>query len=646
MDIIFTFRYTLNMCGIAGFIDPKNIGKEKVIGDMVSAIFHRGPDQDGLFVDDYVGLGMRRLSIIDLSTGKQPISSADGKSLIFFNGEIYNYLELREELLEKGIQFKTESDTEVILHMYLTYGPAMLLRLRGMFTFCIYNTETHKIFLARDFFGIKPLYYWKKENVSKRLFDIVAFASEIKSFLTIPGFAPEVNDDAVYNYLSFQYNPLDETFFKNVYKLPPGHYMKIDTVTGESSIEKYWEFTFDQNENLEKEEISRTVFATMQDSVKHHMIADVPVGAFLSGGVDSSIIATLMQRVRGDKKIKTFTIGWDSLTEGKESRETSDFLGTDHTEITISPNEYFNILPKAVWHFDEPVADPSAIGLYFVAREARKHVTVVLSGEGADELFGGYNIYLEPFARRRLTWIPRSLLKNSLKILKLLPFKIRGTNYIDRASQRLEDWYIGNASIFKSWEVDLLWKGDVKNIQKYSLLPLYENVKNVSDSSKMQYIDIHTWLVGDILAKADKMTMAHSLELRVPFLDRNVSDLARTLPDNLKWPNGNTEGKTKYILREAFKGIIPESTRNRKKLGFPTPIRNWLDASRQDMYDTILQNEYIKTHLNIVFIQKLIDDQVSKKTDNTRKIYLLLMFALWHDTYITGKYTDSIARKK
>jgi asparagine synthase (glutamine-hydrolysing) len=360
------------------------------------------------------------------------------------------------------------------------------------------------------------------------------------------------------------------------------------------------------------------------------MIADVPVGSFLSGGVDSSIIATLMQKVRGEKKIKTFTVGFEGLTEGKESKETSDFLGTDHTEILVSSKEYFDVLPKAVWHFDEPVADPSAIGLYFVAREARKHVTVVLSGEGADELFGGYNIYLAPFAYRKIAWIPKVILKT---IVQVLP-EVWGKNYIKRASDNLENWYIGNASIFKQSEVKKLWQPESNkpvDIKKFNISDLYKNVENKNDSVKMQYIDINTWLVGNILAKADKMTMANSLELRVPFLDKEVASLAVKLSDDLKW----REGKTKWILREAFKSVIPEGTRNRKKLGFPTPIRNWLTEERREYLNkNILENKYIKSHFNLAEINKLINEHLSKEKDNSRKIYLLLMLALWYNVYI------------
>ncbi|MDP2650996.1 MAG: asparagine synthase (glutamine-hydrolyzing) [bacterium] len=609
------------MCGIAGIINKEIQDKDEVIRNMTGCILHRGPDEDGFYVDEQVGLGMRRLSIIDLAGGKQPVSSADGRHMIFFNGEIYNYKELKKKHLD-DYEFKTESDTEVVLAMYLKFGAESLKQLRGMFAFCIYDTQDKIIFLARDFFGIKPLYYYAPDSNSS---GVVAFASEIKSFFEVPGFKPEVNDAAVFNYLSYQYNPLEETFFKRVYKLPPGHYMKIDLKVKESNIKKYWNFSLVPDATLDEKDLGDRVLKTMEDSVAHHMIADVPVGSFLSGGIDSSIIATLMQKIRGTDKIKTFTVGFDTLTEGREARETAEPLGTEHIEISVGQEEYFRALPKALWHFDEPVADPSAIGLYFLAEEARKHVKVVLSGEGADELFGGYNIYLEPFSRRKIAWLPEVLLRWVIK----LPFEFRGQNYARRASRRLEEWYIGNASIFNANEAKEIWKGAEQ--ERFSLRGLYKESENLSDSAKMQYIDVHTWLIGDILAKADKMTMAHSLELRVPFLDKDVAKLASTLPDKLKWKGG----ATKYILREAFKSVLPETTRTRKKLGFPTPVRDWLKNEMDKIRKVIIENRYVKEHMDTEIINHLMREHLSGKRDNSRKIYLLLALAIWYNVYFT-----------
>ncbi len=612
------------MCGITGITDSRIGRLEESIQKMNRAIAHRGPDDDGFFVDVYVALGMRRLAIIDLDKGRQPISSTDGRFLIFFNGEIYNYKELKKELSD--YVFKTESDTEVILAGFIKWGAnGVLSRLRGMFALAIYDTEEHKILLARDPFGIKPLYYWKEDGRVK------AFSSEIKSFLELYSFRPEVNDRAVVNFLSYQYNPLDETFFKNVYKLAPNHLLAIDLKTGVFDIESYGQFNFSPDEKLEEEPTKQKILETMEDSVSHHMIADVPVGSFLSGGIDSSIIATLMQKIRGEKKIKTFTVGFESLSEGNEAKETADPLGTEHIEITVTSDEYFQALPQAVWHFDEPVGDPSALGLYFLAREARKSVKVVLSGEGSDELFGGYNIYLAPLARAKMAWLPHWL----LRLCVSLPFEYYGKNYLRRVEMKLSEWYFGqkyfNESIFQREEIGKLWKG--KPQEFLSLESLYKDIAHLSDSTQMQYIDIHTWLVGDILAKADKMTMAHSLELRVPFLDKEVARLSETLPDRFKWRGG----VTKYLLREAFRSVLPESTRNRRKLGFPTPVKNWFTRDRQDIYDFILENAYVKSHLDTDIIKKLVEDHLSQKRDNSRKIYLLLQLSLWYNTFIERK---------
>lgn len=619
------------MCGIAGIIGKNTENKQSLIKEMVERITHRGPDDDGFYNDNKVGLGMRRLSIIDLKTGKQPIESKDGSLLIFFNGEIYNYKSLKIELEKKGYEFKTGSDTETVLHLYEEYGEKMMLQLRGMFAFCIYDKKEESIFIARDYFGIKPLYYFIKDGKIK------AFASEIKSLLLHPEYEKEVNDEAVFNYLFFQYNPMKETMFKNIYKLNPGSFLKINLKNGEFKEEKYWSFEFVRVAKENEEESRKELLKLLEDSVRHHMVSDVPVGSFLSGGIDSSIIATLMKKVSNSngnlKNNSTFTVGFQDLSEGNEAKTTSDYLQTDHIEIAVSPEEYFEVLPKIIWHFDEPVADPSAVGLYFIAKEASKKVKVVLSGEGADELFGGYNIYLEPLSSSRFLMglIPRFLIDLIFKPIVNLKFSFKGKNYLKRYFAKLEDWYIGNASIFKKGEVEKLWKG--VQYDKVDLTDCYKKVAGLSDSAKMQFIDINTWLVGDILAKADKMTMANSLELRVPFLDIKIAEFASKLPDKMKF----RRGVTKYILRQSVKDIVPEATRNRKKLGFPIPLRNWLTADRKSLYEKIILNSYIRKNMNVDEIERLIKEHTDGKNDNSRKIYLLLLLAIWHETFFGNK---------
>lgn len=615
------------MCGIAGVIGKGEQGKE-LIRLMTDAIFHRGPDDEGHYVDAHVALGMRRLSIIDLEGGKQPITSQNENFVIVFNGEIYNYKALRAQLIKRGYKFKTHTDTEVILHLFEKEGSLCLGKLRGMFAFAIFDKRKQKLFIARDFFGIKPLYYYLEGG------RVTAFGSEIKSILTLPDVPRVVNDEAVMNYLSFQYNPLKETFFKNIFKLTPGSYLDIDLARGTFIEKRYAEFSFDavvgesDNTEISEEKWTQELIAVLDDSVKHHMVSDVPVGSFLSGGIDSGIIAALAQKNLKNRKLATFTIGFDEVTEAREAEVTARRIGTSHKAITISRKEYFKELPKIVWHFDEPVADPSAAALYFVAREARKKVKVVMSGEGADELFGGYNIYLESYARRRLMIIPKFIREYVLRPLATSKLSFRGKNFLTRFFSNIEDWYIGNAQIFSHKEIGDLWKGEEGS--RLSLAPLYHKVAGRQDSEKMQYIDINTWLPGDILAKADKMTMAHSLELRVPFLDREVQNFARNIPPSLKWKNYTT----KYLLRRVADKLLTTEISRRKKLGFPTPVKKWFDASQTELYTRIVKNTYIIEHFNIPTIEQLIADHISGRADNARKLYLLLLLALWHDIYI------------
>ncbi|HZS42891.1 MAG TPA: asparagine synthase (glutamine-hydrolyzing) [Candidatus Paceibacterota bacterium] len=609
------------MCGIAGIVGQSTPNKEKIIREMVERIRHRGPDGDGFYDGEKASIGMRRLSIIDLSTGDQPIWNETKDIGIVFNGEIYNYKILREELLQQNHILKTHSDTETLVHLYEQHGPEMLLKLRGMFTFAIYDKRKEELFVARDYFGIKPLYYFFDD------WKLKAFGSEIKSILLHPDFKPELNEKAIFNYLSYQYNPFKETFFRRIHKLLPGHYLRIDLNDQSIKEEKYWGYQF-REKNIDEEKLKREVREGIEDSVRAHMIADVPVGAFLSGGIDSAVIVAMMSKVRketGDN-LKTFTIGFNEVSEQSEAKVMADLLGTEHTEISVNSEEYFREMPKIVWHFDEPVADPSAVALYFLAREARRHVKVVLSGEGSDELFGGYNIYREPFALAYAKWLPKSL----IRFFANLPFDFYGRNYLQRVLLPIRERYIGNAYVFHPAEIEKLWKSNPN--EKFNLNPLYDQVKTQTDSAKMQFIDIHTWLPGDILAKADKMTMANSLELRVPFLDVEIAKISGRIPEELKYKNG----KTKYILREAFEGILPKATADRKKLGFPTPIRAWLkDPKKAEVIlKTITDNEYISAKFSLKYIKELSENHLNRKEDNARKLYLLYMLALWYNVFI------------
>jgi asparagine synthase (glutamine-hydrolysing) len=642
------------MCGIAGILGSPELTKA-TLGDMLSAIKHRGPDDEGELYEQKFAYGMRRLSIIDLAGGHQPIWNEDQTIAIVFNGEIYNHLELHEELVKAGHVFRTKSDTEAIVHLYEQYAKTdkqiintdglktMLNKLRGMFGFAIFDKNIGTegtLVIARDYFGIKPIYY-RTDSFGR----MQSFGSEIKSLLRDSRYNREINHAAVNNYLSFQFNPLDETFFKNIFKLKPGSVMTVDLSDGSFSTQEYWKYEFAKPSDLSEAALAEKIMQTMTDSVQHHMISDVPVGAFLSGGIDSAITVTLMQKERerlGLDPVKTFTIGFEEVSEHETAREVSDSLHTDHHEIKISFDEYLKELPQIAWHFDEPVADPSAVALYFLAKEAHKHVKVVLSGEGADELFGGYNIYREPFALRPISWMPSFLKTILIRPFTALPFNFFGKNYLRRAITPFNDRYIGNAYIFKPKEAASLWKKDlIVDLKKE--ISMHEKpgavldrelgagaFTNQPESRKMQLVDMHYWLRGDILQKADKMTMAHSLELRVPYLDREVANISETIPDSFKYK----AGKTKYILRKAFEPILPKTTADRKKLGFPTPVKHWLRKNPTEIKRTIDNNPYVKKYFDQAVIDKMFANHASGKADNSRKIYVLLMLALWYNQYI------------
>lgn len=612
------------MCGIAGIIRPEG-GGQAALDQMLDRIIHRGPDDSGTYVDEAVALGMRRLSIIDVGGGKQPISSKDGSIIIVFNGEIYNYRELRKGLVARGHTFKTESDTEVILHLYEERGAEVVQQLRGMFTFFIYDMKKGTVLIARDPFGIKPLYYLEQKGAK------VAFGSEIKSLLTYPGYTKEINEEAIYQYLSFQYNPLRETFFKHIYRVPPATYLIVDAATGKSEEHTYWDYTFEVNEEMEEASATKELEGILKDSVEHHLISDVPLGAFLSGGVDSALIVGAIRAVHPKGELKTFTIGSKEINEFAEAREQSDALHTTHTEIVLDPDEYFALLPKIAWHFDEPVADPAAIALYFLAREAHKHVKVVLSGEGADELFGGYGIYREPYSFARFEKRVPKVMRSFLKLFAHIPVRMPGINFIRRYGKPLVERYIGNAYIFSDAEAKKIWKG--KPYTRMSLASVYEKVKTLSESSQMQYVDMHEWLPGDILAKADKMTMAHSLELRVPFLDMKVANFARTIPDRLRYQDG-TVLNAKYLLRKASKAFVPPTTQKRRKLGFPIPLNEWLRA-RGDWKDKLLVHPFLKERFDMDMINELANDHISGARNNARKLFIFMMLVAWYDAYFT-----------
>lgn len=608
------------MCGFVGFTNYiKDDGT--VLEAMMNRIIHRGPDSAGKFVDGDIALGFRRLSIIDLADGDQPMFNEDGSLVLTFNGEIYNYKELRSELIEKGHRFGNNSDSEVLLHGFEEWGEELVARLRGMFAFVIFNRRDKSIFAARDMFGIKPFYY-------TFMGESFIFGSEIKAFLEHPDFKKSLNEEALGHYLSFQYSPTEETFFSNVYKLPPAHYFVYKD--GEMKKVRYWKPDFSATEGV-LEYFADLTDNAVRESVEAHKIADVEVGSFLSSGIDSSYIA------EAAKVDKTFTVGFES-PDGDRYNEISfakDFAKTIEVENfskIISPSEYWDNFGKIQYHMDEPLADPAAIALYFVSRLASEHVKVVMSGEGADELFGGYRIYMEPLTLTFYDKLPFKLRRIVSKICEHLPQK-HGINYLVRRGKTIEERFIGNASIFSLKERNSILKSVVaKNAAAPKILcdRFYSEVADKDDVTKMQYLDINMWLMGDILLKADKTSMANSLELRVPFLDKKVMELAGTIPLDCRV---NTV-TTKLALRKAAEKTLPERTATKDKLGFPVPIRVWL---KEDKYYGIVKTAFLSEAAERYFdtekLVKLLDLHKSGKADVSRKIWTVYTFLVWYEQF-------------
>ncbi len=613
------------MCGFIGFTGILD-RREDVIRRMAERIVHRGPDSGGFYISEdgipAVTLGFRRLSIIDLADGSQPMYNEDGSLVIVYNGEVYNFMELREELLQKGHVFKTRCDTETLVHGYEEWGEALASKLRGMFAFVICNTKTGDLYGARDPFGIKPFYYHKTKEGD------LLFGSEIKSFLEHPGFHPEVNENALRPYLTFQYSSMEETFFKNTYKLPPAHYFTYKN--GVLTRTRYWDVDFSKKTSLSYAEASEQIDARVHESVAAHRISDVKVGSFLSGGVDSSYItAVLMPN-------DTFSVGfnYEKFDETSEAAELSKRLGVQNYLRHITADECFEAFPTIQYHMDEPQSNPSSVPLYFLSKLAAEHVTVVLSGEGADEIYAGYEEYDVHGLAAKYRKIPGFLRRGAAGVAKKLPY-FKGHDFIIKNSGVPEDHFIGQALVFPEDEAVAILNEkyrrgpSVKDITK----PIYDRVKGLSELEKKQYLDLNLWLPGDILLKADKMSMAHSLELRVPYLDKEVMEEAQTLPAGYK-----IDGRdTKAVLRTAANKTLPDEWAHRPKKGFPVPIRQWL---REDKYYSIVKEAFesdaAKEYFDTKALMKLLDDHKAGAANNQRKIWTVYTFLTWHKQFIDG----------
>lgn len=606
------------MCGICGFTGEV-LDRDKVIKNMTDVITHRGPDSDGVFMDDYIAMGFRRLSIIDLDAGHQPIYNEDKTLVLTFNGEIYNYKELRKVLIEKGHKFYTDTDSEVLIHGFEEWREDLLLKLRGMFGFAIYNTVDKSVFVARDFFGIKPMHYTMIDG------DFV-YASEIKSILEHPNFVKKFNRKALDTYLSYQYAVPPETFFEGVYCLMPGHYLWYKD--GEVETTRYWEARFNPNEELSEDEAVDAIEKVFENSVNAHKIADVEVGCFLSSGVDSSYVSTYF----ADQK--TFTVGFDfgeHYNEISWAKGLSEKIGVEHHTHLISSEEFWDAVPTVQYHMDQPLADPSCIALYFVSRLASEYVKVVLSGEGADELFGGYTCYNEPRVFKLYqTVVPHCIRKAIRAVCKKLP-DIKGRDYLIRATDPLEERYIGNAFMYDYKEKqELLKDSSIASRPQDYAKKFYYRCRRYDDVTKMQYLDINMWMVGDILLKADRMSMANSLELRVPFLDKEVFKVASTLPTRLRCNRHNT----KYAMRKAAVRHMPEATAEKEKLGFPVPTRVWLrDEKYYNVVKTKFKGATAEKFFNTDILIRWLDEHYSNKEDNSRKVWTIYVFLVWYDIY-------------
>lgn len=604
---------------------PENAeGRGQVLTNMMNRIIHRGPDGAGQYIDSGIAMGFRRLSIIDLKGGDQPMATADGSRIITFNGEIYNYRELREDLKIKGHTFLTNSDTEVLLHGYTEYGPRILDRLRGMFAFVIWDARKKELFGARDMFGIKPFYYAEIEGN-------FVYGSEIKSILEYPGYDRQVNLQALEQYMSFQYSVLPETFFRGIYRLPAGHYMVWKN--GKLRIRRYFDPMLTPRpvggkdaDHAHKRLVNR-IDRAVQESIKYHMVSDVEVASLLSSGVDSSYVAANFGGA------KTFTVGFDYETynEIPYAEALSKEVGIENYSKIISTKEYWEEFPRIQYFMDEPLADASAAALYFVDREASKHVKVILSGEGSDELFGGYVIYHEPLSLDAYQKIPQGLRRAAAKAVSKIPGHPKGKGFIMRGSKSVEERFIGNANVFTVKQRNkVLRHTSPHSDPKFVTAPFYRRVKGLTDTEKMQYIDLNFWLQGDILLKADKMSMAHGLESRVPFLDRGVYMIAKDLPLEEKISDTNT----KTAFREAAHRYMPAAAAEKKKLGFPVPIRIWL---RQDKYYEIVKKAFCSKEAELFFhtdeLMKLLNAHRAGKEDYSRHIWNVYTFLVWYRQY-------------
>lgn len=614
------------MCGFVGFTGHVE-NDERVLKAMMDRIVHRGPDMGGTHIKDGVALGFRRLSILDLTeAGAQPMGNEDGSVFVVFNGEIYNFQELRAELEAAGHTFHCDADTEVLVHGYEEWGEGLVDRLRGMYGFVVHDMRSGKLFGARDIFGIKPFYYYQTADGD------LLFGSEIKSFLEHPGFEKAVNKEALRPYLTMQFPATDETFFDGVYKLPAAHCFTFDIASGRMDVRRYWDADFSDDDSKTFDEYVEECDEVVHESVAAHRIADVKVGSFLSGGVDSSYIAACLM------PDKTFSVGFEykDFNETNYAKELSDKLGIENYRKMVTADEFFEVLPQIQYHMDEPQSNLSSVPLWFLAQLAAEQVTVVLSGEGADELFAGYAYYEDvPSLARFKRVVPRGIRRALGNFVADKPY-FKGRNFLLKAAEMPEKWFTGQAFVYRPDEIDDIVRPEYAGgPDAFELCaPVYDRVQDFCDLSKRQYLDMNMWLPGDILLKADKMCMAHSLELRVPFLDKKVMEFAQHIPARFRVnENGN-----KQVVRHAANRVLPDEWATRPKKGFPVPLKFWL--REQKYYDYVKEYftaSWAEEFFDTSKLMQMLDDHFEGRALNQRKIYTALTFLIWYKRYFVDE---------
>ncbi len=622
------------MCGIAGFIRNKHLGDHdrSVLQSMCDVIHHRGPDEAGYFTEGSVALGMRRLKIIDLASGSQPIFNEDKSIVVVFNGEIYNFLSLREALISKGHSFYTHSDTEVIVHLYESYGDDFLTHLNGMFAIALWDKNEEKLILARDRMGEKPLYYTEMDG------DFL-FASEIKSMLCHPKFKKELSPNAVSHYFTFNYIPAPGSIYRNVYKLFPGEYLVYQN--HEMRKKLYWEARYGHDalrpESRKKEVICEELRHKLKESVALRLISDVPLGAFLSGGIDSSIMVALMSEA-SNTRVKTFSIGLENqeISELPFARAVAQKYGTDHHELIARPDA-LSLIDEIQWSFDEPFGDSSALPTYLVSQMTREHVTVAISGDGGDELFGGYNRYPRILDRGAMKNLPKPIRNVFSKYIgEALPFGFKGKAFLQ--SLKYSDYALFSVGAREGILSELFTIDFLQRMTKVSAHEVANRVFLEGEPllNQCMYFDMKVYMPDDILTKVDRMSMANSLETRAPFLDHHLVEFAMKVPPELKL----SKQITKYILKESFRDALPEEVFSHRKTGFSIPLNDWYRQELKPLLMDTLSETRIKRFgiLDASFVQKVISQHMSGQRNYERLLWMILMFQLWYENWFIGEH--------